>query len=50
MGTLRRRAVRNHRQTEIDPETGPSRIDKNNPDPAHRGRPLIGAPVLYGSA
>jgi len=32
----------------VDPETGRSWTDKNNPDPAQRGRPLVGVPVLYG--
>jgi uncharacterized protein (DUF2147 family) len=32
----------------IDPQTGQPWTDKNNPDPAQRGRPLIGIPVLYG--
>ena len=31
-----------------DPETGRPWTDKNNPDPAQRGRPLVGVPVLYG--
>jgi uncharacterized protein (DUF2147 family) len=31
-----------------DPETGRPWTDKNNPDPARRGRPLVGVPVLYG--
>ena len=32
----------------VDPETGRPWTDKYNPDPALRGRPLIGVPVLYG--
>jgi uncharacterized protein (DUF2147 family) len=32
----------------VDPETGRPWTDKNNPDPAQRGRPLVGVPVLYG--
>jgi uncharacterized protein (DUF2147 family) len=32
----------------IDPETGQPWTDKNNPDPAQRGRPLVGVAVLYG--
>jgi uncharacterized protein (DUF2147 family) len=31
----------------VDPETGRPWTDKNNPDPAQRGRPLVGVPVLY---
>jgi uncharacterized protein (DUF2147 family) len=31
-----------------DPETGRPWTDKHNHDPALRGRPLIGVPVLYG--
>jgi uncharacterized protein (DUF2147 family) len=31
-----------------DPETGRPWMDKHNPDPAQRGRPLVGVPVLYG--
>ena len=31
-----------------DPETGKPWTDKHNPDPAQRGRPLVGVPVLYG--
>jgi uncharacterized protein (DUF2147 family) len=31
-----------------DPETGRPWTDKHNPDPAQRGRPLVGVPVLYG--
>src|SRR5580700_3102274 len=30
----------------VDPETGRPWTDKNNPDPAQRGRPLVGVPVL----
>jgi len=30
----------------IDPATGAPWIDKNNPDPAQRGRPLVGVAVL----
>ena len=29
-------------------ETGRPWTDKHNPDPAQRGRPLVGVPVLYG--
>jgi uncharacterized protein (DUF2147 family) len=32
----------------VDPETGRPWTDKNNPDPAQRGRPLVGAAVLSG--
>jgi uncharacterized protein (DUF2147 family) len=32
----------------VDPETGGPWTDKNNPDPAQRGRSLVGVPVLYG--
>jgi len=32
----------------IDPETGRPWTDKNNPDPAQRGRPLVGVAVLSG--
>lgn len=31
----------------VDPETGQPWTDKNNPDPASRGRPLVGIAVLY---
>jgi uncharacterized protein (DUF2147 family) len=31
----------------VDPETGRPWTDKNNPDPAQRGRSLVGVPVLY---
>jgi uncharacterized protein (DUF2147 family) len=31
----------------VDPETGRPWTDKNNPDPAQRGRPLVGVAVLY---
>jgi Uncharacterized protein conserved in bacteria (DUF2147) len=36
---------RNHRSIRKPAFPG---LTKNNPDPAHRGRPLIGVPVLYG--
>jgi len=29
-----------------DPETGQPILDKNNPNPAQRGRPLLGIPVI----
>ena len=47
---MRCRPVRNRRRSKIryDPETGRPWTDKNNPDPARRGRPLVGVPVLYG--
>jgi len=32
----------------VDPQTGQPWTDKNNPDPAQRGRSLVGVPVLYG--
>jgi uncharacterized protein (DUF2147 family) len=32
----------------VDPETGRPWTDKNNPDPARRGRPLVGVAVLSG--
>jgi uncharacterized protein (DUF2147 family) len=32
----------------VDPETGRPWTDKHNPDPALRGRALVGIPVLYG--
>jgi uncharacterized protein (DUF2147 family) len=32
----------------VDPETGRPWTDKHNPDPAQRGRPLVGVVVLYG--
>jgi uncharacterized protein (DUF2147 family) len=32
----------------VDPETGRPWTDKNNPDPAQRGRPLVGVAVLSG--
>jgi uncharacterized protein (DUF2147 family) len=35
-------------KSSVDPQTGLPWTDKKNPDPAHRGRPLIGVPVLYG--
>jgi uncharacterized protein (DUF2147 family) len=35
-------------KSQVDPETGRPWTDKNNPDPAQRGRPLVGVPVLYG--
>jgi uncharacterized protein (DUF2147 family) len=31
----------------VDPETGAPWTDKRNPDPAQRGRPLVGVYVLY---
>jgi uncharacterized protein (DUF2147 family) len=31
----------------VDPETGRPWTDKFNPDPAQRGRPLVGVAVLY---
>ena len=31
----------------VDPETGQSWTDRNNPDPAQRNRSLIGVAVLY---
>src|SRR5262245_15308006 len=37
-------------KSSVDPQTGLPWTDKNNPDPAHRGRPLIGVPVLWPSA
>ena len=30
----------------IDPETGQPKVDKENPDPAKRNRPIIGLQVL----
>jgi hypothetical protein len=49
-GSLRRRAVRNiaKPKSSVDPETDLPWTDKNSSDPARRGRPLIGVPVLYG--
>jgi uncharacterized protein (DUF2147 family) len=35
-------------KSSVDPETGLPWTDKNNPDPAQRGRPLVGVAVLYG--
>ena len=35
-------------KSSVDPQTGLPWTDKNNPDLAHRSRPLIGVPVLYG--
>jgi uncharacterized protein (DUF2147 family) len=32
----------------VDPQTGLPWTDRNNPDPAQRGRPLIGVAVLHG--
>lgn len=32
----------------IDPETGKPPVDKHNPDPAKRGRPLAGIQILFG--
>src|SRR6185437_1405720 len=34
----------------IDPTTGRPKTDKHNPDPAKRGRPLIGMRVAQGLA
>src|SRR5580704_4442470 len=34
-------------KSHVDPETGLPWTDKNNPDPAQRGRPLVGVAVLY---
>ena len=34
-------------KSRIDPTTGASWTDKNNPDPAQRNRPLVGVAVLY---
>jgi uncharacterized protein (DUF2147 family) len=31
----------------VDPETGAPWTDKHNPDPALRGRPIVGVTVLY---
>ena len=33
-------------KSKIDPSTGVSWTDKNNPDPAKRGRPLVGVQVF----
>jgi uncharacterized protein (DUF2147 family) len=35
-------------KSRVDPETGQPWTDKNNPNPALRGRPLIGVVVLSG--
>jgi len=35
-------------RSEVDPATGQPWTDKHNPDPALRGRPLVGVAVLYG--
>ena len=35
-------------RSEVDPDTGRPWTDKHNPDPALRGRPLVGVAVLYG--
>jgi uncharacterized protein (DUF2147 family) len=29
-------------------ETGRPKLDKNNPDPRQRGRPILGAPIIVG--
>lgn len=34
----------------IDPETGRPPVDKHNPDPARRNRPLVGLQILFGMA
>ena len=34
----------------VDPETGRPWTDKNNPDPAQRGRRLVGVPALWVGA
>jgi uncharacterized protein (DUF2147 family) len=34
-------------KSSVDPETGAPWTDKHNPDPAQRGRPLVGVYVLY---
>ena len=34
----------------IDPSTGKAPVDKNNPDPAKRKRPLVGVEILIGMA
>ena len=34
----------------IDPATGKAPVDKNNPDPAKRKRPLVGVEILIGMA
>ena len=36
--------------TKIDPETGRPPVDKKNPDPAKRNRPLAGMQILFGMA
>lgn len=35
-------------RSQVDPDTGQPWTDKHNPDPALRGRALVGVPVLYG--
>jgi uncharacterized protein (DUF2147 family) len=34
----------------LDPETGQPPVDKHNPDPAKRRRPLLGVEILIGMA
>jgi uncharacterized protein (DUF2147 family) len=34
----------------IDPQTGRPPVDKHNPDPAKRHRPLVGMQILFGMA
>ena len=34
----------------VDPATGKPPVDKNNPDPAKRKRPLVGVEILIGMA
>ena len=34
----------------IDPKTGRPPVDKHNPDPAKRHRPLVGMQILFGMA
>jgi uncharacterized protein (DUF2147 family) len=37
-------------QAKIDPATGRPPVDKHNPDPAKRNRPLAGMQILFGMA
>jgi uncharacterized protein (DUF2147 family) len=34
----------------FDPQTGRPSVDKHNPDPARRNRPLVGLQILFGMA
>jgi uncharacterized protein (DUF2147 family) len=34
----------------LDPHTGRAPVDRHNPDPARRNRPLVGLQILFGMA